>query len=82
MIKVIPTKLEMVASFCYLGDMLSIGRGCELQSVLMLNGQKDVQGTTASSNIPPSLRQEGGDDMETTDRHCRKWKLNVQQWIP
>ena len=82
MIKVRPYKLEMVASFCYLVDMLSFGRGYELQSVLMLNGQKDVQGTTASSNIPPSLRQEGGDDMDITDRHCREWKLNVQQSIP
>ena len=25
-----PDKLEMVASFCHLGDMLSAGRGCEI----------------------------------------------------
>ena len=25
-----PDKLEVVASFCYLGDMLSAGRGCEI----------------------------------------------------
>ena len=24
-----PDKLEVVVSFCYLGDMLSAGRGCE-----------------------------------------------------
>ena len=30
MIKVGPNKLEIEASFCYLGAMLSIGRGCEL----------------------------------------------------
>ena len=26
-----PVKLELVASFCYFGDMLSAGRGCELE---------------------------------------------------
>ena len=30
LIKVGPNNVEMVASFCYLGDMFSIGRGCEL----------------------------------------------------
>ena len=25
-----PNKLEVVASFCYLGDMLSAGGGCEM----------------------------------------------------
>ena len=29
-VQVGPDKLEMVASFCYLGDMLSAGRGCEI----------------------------------------------------
>ena len=28
-VRVGPDKLEVVASFCYLGDMLSAGRGCE-----------------------------------------------------
>ena len=28
--KVGPDKLEVVASFCYLGDMLSAGGGCEI----------------------------------------------------
>ena len=27
-----PDKLEMVASFCYLGDMLSVAGGCELST--------------------------------------------------
>ena len=29
-VQVGPDKLEVVASFCYLGDMLSAGRGCEI----------------------------------------------------
>ena len=28
--QVAPGKLEVVSSFCYLGDMLSAGRGCEI----------------------------------------------------
>ena len=29
-VQVGPDKLEVVASFCYLGDMLSAGEGCEI----------------------------------------------------
>ena len=29
-VQVGPDKLEVVASFCYLGDILSAGRGCEI----------------------------------------------------
>ena len=29
-VQVGPDKLEVVASFCYLGDMLSVGGGCEI----------------------------------------------------
>ena len=29
-VQVGPDKLEVVASFCYLGDMLSVGEGCEI----------------------------------------------------
>ena len=29
-VQVGPVKLEVVASFCYLGDMLSAGGGCEM----------------------------------------------------
>ena len=29
-VQVGPDKLEVVASFCYLGDMLSVGGGCEM----------------------------------------------------
>ena len=30
-VQVGPDKLEVVASFCYLGDMLSAGGGCEIE---------------------------------------------------
>ena len=29
-VQVRPDKLEVLASFCYLGDMLSAGGGCEM----------------------------------------------------
>ena len=29
-VQVGPDKLEVIASFCYLSDMLSAGRGCEI----------------------------------------------------
>ena len=29
-VQVGPDKLEVIASFCYLGDMLSAGGGCEM----------------------------------------------------
>ena len=32
-VKVGPDKLEVVASFCYLGDVLSAGGGCEITLV-------------------------------------------------
>ena len=31
-VQVVPDKLEVVASFCYLGDMLSAAGGCELST--------------------------------------------------
>ena len=34
-VQVGPDKLEVVASFCYLGVMLSAGRSCELTVVLV-----------------------------------------------
>ena len=49
-VQVGPDKLEVVASFWYLGDMLSAGGGCE-------NRLEEVQGATTSSHIPPPLLQ-------------------------
>ena len=45
-VQVGPDKLEVVAAFCYLGDMLSAGDGCKITV------------TTTSSHIPPPLLQD------------------------
>ena len=54
-VQVGPDKLEVVASFCYLGDMLSAGGGghysCE-------NSMEEVQGATTSSHIPQTLLED------------------------
>ena len=55
-VQVGPDKLEVVASFCYLGDMLSAGGNnghysCE-------NSLEEVQGATTSYHIPPPLLQD------------------------
>ena len=53
-VQVGPDKLEVVASFCYLGDMLSAGGGyfsCE-------NSLEEAQGATTSSHIQPPLLQD------------------------
>ena len=52
-VQVGPDKLEVVASFCYLGDMLSAGRGYSCENRL-----EEVQGATTSSHIPPPLLQD------------------------
>ena len=54
-VQVAPDKLEVVAFFCYLGDMLSAGEGCEITE----NSLEEVQGatgTTSSHNPPPLLQ--------------------------
>ena len=50
-VQVGPDILEVVASFCYLGDMLSAGGGCK-------NSSEEVQGATTSSHIQPPLLQD------------------------
>ena len=39
-------KLEVVASFCYLGDMLSPGGGCVLVVTTRVKNYMEVQGAT------------------------------------
>ena len=53
-VQVGPDKLEVVASFCYLGNMLSAGGGCEIT----VTTRGEVQGATTSSHILPPLLQE------------------------
>ena len=60
-VQVGPDKLEVVASFCYLGDMLSAGGGCKLvvtSDYSCGNDLEEFQGATTSSHTLPSLLQD------------------------
>ena len=58
-VQIEPDKLEVVASFYYLGDMLTADGGCELAVTTRCeNHLKEVQGATSSSHIPPTLLQD------------------------
>ena len=49
-------KLEVVVSFCYLGDMLSAGGGCEITvTTCVKTAWKKFRELTTSSHIPPPL---------------------------
>ena len=48
-VQVGPDKLEVVASFCYLGDMLSAAGGCELSTTTRVNAWKKFK------DLPPVL---------------------------
>ena len=49
----LPDKLEVVASFCYLGDMLSAAGGCELNHNTCENRLEEVQGSATSPLFMP-----------------------------
>ena len=52
-------KLELVASFCYPGDMLSAAGGCDLSTTTHVkNHLKEVQGAATSLLFPPPLFEE------------------------
>ena len=57
-VQVGPDKLEVIASFCYLGDMLSAASGCELSITTCENRLEDVQGAATSSLFLPFLFQD------------------------
>ena len=57
-VQVGPYKLEVVASFCYLGDMLSAAGGCELTTTTHENHLEEVQGAKTSSLFPPPSFQD------------------------
>ena len=57
-VQIEPDKLEVVASFCYLGDMLSAADGCELSTTTCENRLEEVQGAAASSLFTPPLFQD------------------------
>ena len=52
-VQVGPDKLEVVASLCYLGDMLTAGVGCGLSTITCENCLEEVQGAETSSLFPP-----------------------------
>ena len=56
-VQVGPDKLEVVASFCYLGDMLSVAGSCELNHNTCENHLEEVQGSATSSFFTPPLFQ-------------------------
>ena len=57
-VQVGPDKLEVVASFCYLGDMLSAAGGYELTTTTRENRLEEVQGAATSSHFPAPLFQD------------------------
>ena len=57
-VQVGPDMVEVVASFCYLGDMLSTAGGCELSTTTRENRLEEVQGAATSSLFVPPLFQD------------------------
>ena len=58
-VQVGPDKLEVVASFCYLGDMLSAADGCELSTTTCVKtAWKKFKGAATSSLFTPPLFQD------------------------
>ena len=56
-VEVGPDKVGMVASFYYLGDILSAAGGCELSTTTHENCLEEVQGAATSSLFLPPLFQ-------------------------
>ena len=59
-VQVGPDKLDVVASFCYLGDMLSAGGGCEIAVTTRVKTawKKFRELLPVSFHIPPPLLQD------------------------
>ena len=58
-VQVGPDKLRVVASFCYLGDMLSAGGGCEITvTTNVKRSVEEVQGANTSTHIPQPVLQD------------------------
>ena len=56
-VQVGPDKLDVVASFCYLGDIISAAGDCELSTTTREN-RLEVQGAETSSLFPPPFFQD------------------------
>ena len=70
-VQVGPDKLEVVASFCYLGDMLSAAGGCELSTT---TGVKTAW--KKFKELKPVLFSRHLSWKQLTKRDCREWKLS------
>ena len=57
-VQVRPDKLEVVASFCYLGHMLSAAGGCELSATSVKTAWKKLKDADTSSLFPPPFFQD------------------------
>ena len=71
-VQVGPDKLEVVASFCYLGDMLSAAGGSDISTTTCENRPEEVQGSATSSLLTPPLFQ---------DTFCDFWKGSKKHHI-
>ena len=66
-----PIELEMVASSCYLGDMLSAADGCELSITTGFHNRlEEVQGAATSSLFPPSHFQDTWSRLQLLCAEC------------
>ena len=57
-IQVGPDKLEVVASFCYLGDMLSAACGCEVSTTIRVKTACKSSRSCYQFSLPPPLFQD------------------------
>ena len=82
-VQVGPDKLEVVASFCYFGDMLSAVSGCELSTTTRVwNCPEEVQGAATSSLLPPTLFQNTWPHVQllcTEDNAPCQWDLAIDK---
>ena len=78
-VQVKPIELYVVASSCYLGDMLSAADGCELFNHNMYeNCLEEVQGAATSSLFPPPLFQNTWPRVQVLCAECNapcQWDL-------
>ena len=84
-VQVGPDKLEVVASFCYLGDMLSARRLWNCGHCSCENRLEEVQGAITSSHIPPPLLQDPWPCVQLlrAERHAPcQWNLATYQDEP
>ena len=78
-------ELEVVASSCYLGDMLSAADGCELSIITCENSLEEVQGAATSSLLPPPFFQDAWPRVQLLCAECIapcQWDLATDKARP